>query len=136
MVIIAAACHPASHHDADASPSPTWTAAGGGWTGVPCDDGLHFSADGTAVYACTTTAGVLAGSASGGTVAWHAANTGIDNLAGSAIATHPISGAQLAYVAQPASSSGTWFRSSDTATTWTSMPTVDGGGQPYAPFAV
>jgi hypothetical protein len=135
-IAMLAACSSSPHAPAPDAPAQlSWHAAGGGWTGVPCEDGLRFSADGTAVYACTTAGGFLAGAVAGGQVTWTAANTGIDTLAGAAIATHPISGAQLAFAAVPTPAGSNWFRSGDTATSWTGMRVVNAQGAPYVPFA-
>jgi hypothetical protein len=126
-LVVVGACSSPAHHSTGALE----LAPAAGWTGVPCEDGLRFSADGTAAYACTTELGFFAGTASGGAIAWRAANSGIDNLAGAALATHPISPAQLAYVAQP-SAADVWFRSGDTAMTWAPVALT----KTYPPFAV
>jgi hypothetical protein len=63
-----------------------WLAAGGGWSGLPCYDGIAFQPTAVGVAAgCTTSNGVL-GLAGG---VWTPANTGIDNLSLSAVAYMP-----------------------------------------------
>ena len=110
-------------------PGMQWVPAGGGWTGTACPDGLRYQATGKLAYACTTTGGFRIGTvATDGTIAWADANTGIDNLAGAALATHPVSLTQLAYLAKPSGGANVWFRSSDDGATWTGMPITDDTG--------
>lgn len=112
-------------------PAAAWVPAGGGWVDVACPDGLRFAASGMNVYAATPAHGFRIGTVGGdGAVTWADSNMGIDNLVGVAVATHPISLTQLAYLASPSGGTNVWFRSMDAGATWTPQALTDDSGAP------
>ncbi|HWU88906.1 MAG TPA: Ig-like domain-containing protein, partial [Kofleriaceae bacterium] len=117
------------------APVGPW-AAEPGFAGVQgCADGIKFSMASDYVYVCTTTAGMMRGQITGTAIAWSSPSTGLTNLQGQAIAAHTMSAVTMMYMGAPQPGVANWFRSNDSAATFTPSLLLDSAGNPRAFYA-
>lgn len=123
----------------DQTPLEVFLAPVGPWTAEPgfagqriCAQGIALTMASDVVLACTEAAGATRGAITGAAIAWATANTGIDNLAGLAVVTHPQSPLTTMYTGAPAAGAGNWFRSNDQGQSYAAFTLVDSAGDPRA----
>jgi len=106
-----------------------------GFVGRPCHDGIQLSMAADFVYVCTTANGVARSSVAADGSLGFTTSPGTEGRAGLAIAAHTFSATAMMFMTAPSGTANNWFRSTDSAATFSPFLLADSAGNPRFLYA-